>query len=95
MVILSAILHFNLDEVEERDWDDVACYGMAQTACFIAMSGVWAWVLGLWWLLGTYWSNNGENEYRLDWKYVEIVQGFLIGALFIERTFYYANLLRF
>jgi hypothetical protein len=77
-VVLCAVLCFNLDEIEERDYDDVFCYGLAQAWCF-AFSP-FSLILALHWV-GATWLSNKFNRY--DWAYVEVAQGALIGALLV------------
>jgi hypothetical protein len=92
-LLLCGILHFNLDEIEERDWDDVASYGFAQAFCFYK-AGILASIVGAWWMLGVYMSNHdlpflkqrvpsterGYQGVRLDWWWVEYLQGAVIGV---------------
>ena len=86
MSILCLILHFNLNEIGERDWDDVACYGFAQAFC-LSFSGLWAILVGAWWFIGTYCSNNDTPILkRLNWKYVELGQGAMIGLCIALRN---------
>lgn len=91
MCLYSLILHFNLDEIAARRWDDVACYGFAQAFCFVG-AGQAAGLLGAWWFCATYFSNNNFQINfkrfnfklpKLDWFYVELVQGLLVGLLAI------------
>lgn len=82
--LLSLILHFNLDEIESRRWDDIACYGFAQ-AFTVARSGFYLGIVGAWWFCGTWLSNIGitlnKKNYRLDWFFVELIQGAALGAV--------------
>lgn len=74
--IMALILCFNLDEIEEKDWDDVFCYGMALSACFYPFSGIYSYIVGLWWTGGVLLSNVQLGPYhKLDWKYVEVGMG--------------------
>lgn len=58
MAVFSMILHFNLKEIEDRRWDDIALYGFAQAWCF-AESGIISIIIGLSWIVGVYLSNIG------------------------------------
>jgi len=80
MVVLSMILHFNLGEIQARRWDDIACYGLAQAWCFAA-AGPISGLIGAWWILGCWLSNIGIFGRRLDWFFVEISQGIIIGLV--------------
>lgn len=79
-LMLSVMLHYNLDEIEEKDWDDVSCYGLAQAWCFSYLGAI-SGILALWWILGVVLSNIKIFKNKLDWFYVELGQGALIGAL--------------
>lgn len=79
IIVLCIILHYNLDEIEEKDWDDVSCYGLAQAWCLYPMAGIWSGVVGLWWIVGVLWSNLANEKFKLKWHYVELIHGFLIG----------------
>jgi hypothetical protein len=83
MLILCAIFHFNLDEVEEKDWDDVFCYGVAQSWCLWWIGGISSIWASITWLFGVWASNCLPERFKLDWKYVELAQGFVIGAIVI------------
>lgn len=77
MAIFSLICHFKLDEIEERDWDDVFCYGLAQAWCFYFISGYASILIALSWTVGVICSNN--FKYRLPWHWVEFLHGLVIG----------------
>lgn len=94
MVVFSIITHFNIQEIEDRRWDDVATYGFAQAWCF-AGAGYASGLIGAWWFAGTWLSNIGcrapakwrlrlgdfTGDWRLDWFWVEVIQGCLIGLV--------------
>lgn len=90
--ILSLITHFNLKEIEERRWEDIVCYGLAQAWCFFAFAGLWSLLIALWWVVGVFLSNigipikftkDGPEVHKLDWKYVELIHGGLIGLMLL------------
>jgi hypothetical protein len=82
MLILCLILHFNLDEIEENDMDDVFCYGMAQSWCMWWLAGPYSVLVGLTWITGVLLSNRELlYKFKLDWKYVELAQGFVLGGV--------------
>lgn len=97
-IVLSVIISFNLDEIEDRNWEEIFLYGFGISFCLWTLGGLWALLPGAWWILGVYWSNFGLQTFwsarapghggpepiywwagKIDWKYVEIVRGFLIG----------------
>ena len=95
-LVFCLITHFNLKEIEQRRWDDIVCYGLAQAWCFYAVAGAWSALIALWWIVGVFLSNIGipykmipledfirptPYVFRLDWKYVELGQGAVIGLL--------------
>lgn len=80
VLLLSVILHFNLDEIEERDWDDVATYGFAQSFA-LHPAGWLAAAPGVWWIIGVLWSNIGIKGHRLGWHWVEFIHGLMIGTV--------------
>lgn len=77
------VFHFNLDEIEERDWDDVITYGLAQAWCLSWIGGINSISVAITWIVGVWLSNCVPDKYKLDWKYVEIIQGFTIGLVCI------------
>lgn len=103
MTLLSIILHFNLEEIKTRRWDDVCTYGFAQAWCF-AGAGWISGLIGAWWFVGTWFSNIGiqtemfcprrlgvpmhwtkcKIDLRLDWFWVELVQGCLMGLVLVN-----------
>ena len=72
MILMGIVLSFNLDEIEEKDWDDVFCYGLALSACLFLVSGIYSILVAFTWLVGVLLSNKWN---RVDWKYVEIARG--------------------
>jgi hypothetical protein len=81
MVILSLILHFNLTEIETKEWDDVFCYGFAQAWCLSWLAGPYSIWVGLVWITGVLASNKFPERFKLDWKYVELIFGFTLGLV--------------
>jgi len=77
-LLLGIIFTFNLDEIEERDWDDVLCYGLAISFCLTPLAGFISCLVGFWWLIGVLLSNIGINKWRLPWRWVEIGMGIAI-----------------
>lgn len=64
------------------------CYGLAQAWCFYAYVGVYSLAVALWWVVGVFLSNIGipkgirsKEVFKLDWKYVELVHGAIIGII--------------
>jgi hypothetical protein len=86
MIIFSIITHFNLQEIEDRRWEEIFLYGMGQAWCFL-FAGLASGLIGAWWITGVYLSNIGLTLYsskklfKLDWFWVEIVQGLVIGLI--------------
>jgi len=89
MLLFSLICHFNLDEIEERDWDDVCCYGLAQAFCFYYIAGFNSIAVASSWVFGTLWSNNGPK--KLPWHWVEFLHGLIIGLVVILGLAYYRS----
>ncbi len=86
MIVFSAITHFNLQEIEERRWEEVFCYGMSQAWCFL-FAGLASGFVGAWWIVGVYLSNIGialfkdRARFKIDWFWVELIQGCIIGLI--------------
>ena len=87
---LGLVLTFDLDEIEDRRWEEVFLHGFAISACLWTITGWWSWMVWAWWVVGVYLSNLGLTHidnvsgtrrpfWKLDWKWVEIGRGFLIG----------------
>lgn len=92
-LLLSVLLTFNLDEIEEWDLDDVFNYGVALSFCFYHFAGFWALILGVYWLVGVYASNRviqitflkkfNVTVPKIDWKYIEFGRGVVMQILVI------------
>lgn len=97
-LVFCLITHFNLKEIEQRRWDDIVCYGLAQAWCFYAVAGAWSALIAMWWVVGVFLSNIGvpislrKQVWKLDWRYVELGQGAVIGLL-ISRPHFLVGLL--
>ncbi len=81
MIILSLITHFNLQEIEDRNWEEIALYGFGQAWCFSILSGFWSGLLAAFWILGVWISNESPWAGKFDWRYVELTQGAVMGGL--------------
>ena len=77
-IILSIIFHFNLDEIEGRDWEEIALWSFAFAVALLPVCGLWAILPAGWWPLGIYLSNIGIKGFKLPWQYVELLRGSLI-----------------
>ena len=97
-LVFCLITHFNLKEIEQRRWDDIVCYGLAQAWCFYAVAGAWSALIALCWVVGVFLSNIGvpislrKQVWKLDWAYVEAIHGAVIGLL-ISRPHFLVGLL--
>lgn len=97
-LVFCLITHFNLKEIEQRRWDDIVCYGLAQAWCFYAVAGAWSALIAMWWVVGVFLSNIGvpislrKQVWKLDWAYVEAIHGAVIGLL-ISRPHFLVGLL--
>ena len=80
-VLLGAIFSLNLDEIEDRNWDEIFLYAISLGACLWTVAGWYSFIPGAWWLIGIYLSNFGIAGKKLDWKYVELIRGSLIGLV--------------
>jgi len=83
MVVLSIVFHFNLDEIEEKDWDDVFCYGLAQAWCLAWVNPIVSGLVALSWLLVVLASNKLPERMKLPWAWCELIQGLVIGLVFV------------
>ena len=81
LVMLSIILHFNLLEITQKQWDDVFCYGLAQSWCLYPFAGIKSGLVALSWLTVVLWSNQVPERYKLKWDYAEIAHGLVIGLV--------------
>ena len=81
--ILSAVLSFNLDEIAQRDWEEIALHPLALGLGTFLLGGSWWWsgVVAGWWLLGVYLSNVGVRGWKLGWHWVESGRGGLLGGM--------------
>ena len=78
-IMLAVLFSLNLDEIEQRNWEEIYLYSIALAFCTY-IYGDWLCILpSSIWLLGIYLSNIGLNGWRLDWRYVEIARGAAIG----------------
>lgn len=77
--ILSFIFCFNLDEIEDRDWEEIFLWSLCLFFTLYQTCGYWALMPSAWWILGIYLSNYGLWGRRLDWFWVELLRGALLG----------------
>ena len=82
-VALSAILSLDLDEIENRNWDEIFLHGFGIAAVLWPLAGLWALLVPAWWLFGVYLSNIGLNGRKLGWHWVETIRGLLIGLVIV------------
>jgi len=90
-VLLAVIFTFNLDEIEEVNYEEIFLHGLGVSYCLFNVAGWFGAVVAVWWTVGTALSNFGiDNRYtlalwdsfrrwRLDWKWVEIGRGACMG----------------
>lgn len=98
LLMLCAVLHFNLEEIKARRWEEIFCWSAVVSLSLQHLAGWICWIPTAWWVFGVYWSNIGfpmryeplwfvvdgpsqpvPPRHRLDWFWVEIGMGLLIG----------------
>jgi hypothetical protein len=80
---LAFIFCFNLDEIEERNWEEIFLWTATFFFCLTPTCGWYGLIPACWWPLGIYLSNIGVKGRKLDWFFVELFRGLFIavGAL--------------
>jgi len=82
-VLMAIILSTDLDEIEQRQWDTVAMFGISLAYVLYPLAGLLGLAVPAWWLLGIYLSNIGLNQWKLGWHWVELIRGGLIGLVIV------------
>lgn len=92
--MLALLFSFNLDEIEARNAEEIALWSFVMFFGIAPFAGAWAALPAVWWPIGIYLSNFGwgvrqfkndndpfwQRSNRLDWFWVELIRGALIGA---------------
>ena len=78
MVILGTVLSFNLNEIEARNWEEIALWSATYFFTLRLVAGPFGLLPALWWPLGIYLSNFGIRGRKLPWQYVELTRGLLL-----------------
>lgn len=77
-VLLAVIFSFNLDEIEERRWEEMFLWSAVFFYALLPFCGLWGLIPAVWWLLGIILSNYGIAGRKLPWHYVEALRGAFI-----------------
>jgi hypothetical protein len=91
-LMLGYIFCLNLDEIEDRNWDEISVWSLCLFFALKPFSGFWATIPATWWPIGIYLSNFGiklkfwakesngiKTQFYLDWFWVELIRGACIG----------------
>lgn len=83
---LAVLFSLNLNFIAQRRGWLVVLWGLALFACLLLFCGPYGLIPMVWWIVGVYLSNYGlrwgRKSKKLDWKYVELVRGALIGVAY-------------
>lgn len=75
-ILMGSVYSFNLDEIEDRDYESIFTHGCGVALGVSLLGGAWVILIPVIWTLLTACSLRWN---RLDWKYVEITRGFVTG----------------
>lgn len=75
-ITMAVVYTFNLDEIEEKDYESIFTHGCAVSLGVCLLGGGWVVSIPIVWTVLTYASLRWN---KFDWMYVELGRGFVTG----------------